>query len=1024
MKLPEIAVRRPVFIMMLFAAIGLLGGVAFTELNLGMLPDIDPPAVSVITPYPGASAIDVESEVTKYMEDKLSTTSNLDRLESISKDNISIITCIFDWGADLDVAVNDIREKIDLARPDIAEGAKNPFIFKFSSAMAPVLVFTVTAKESSPDLFRIVDTQLADPLKRVAGVGAILYEGGIERQINVHFDRESLEAYNLSVQQIRTVLASENLNVPVGTVKSGREELQIRVAGRYRNAEEIGATVVGGKGDAFIRLRDVAKISDTHEEPVQWGWGSGIPGMVLIIQKQSGANTVHVIDAVKERLKTLKAEIPADIEIHKILDNSDHIYAMLRNLTNAAISGGILVVLVCFLFLRRLRPSLVVSMPIPFSIVAAFIGLYAMGYTINVISMLSLIIAAGMVVDNAIVVLENVVRHVDEGSSAGKAAVDGASEVGMAVAASTLTTVAVFAPLLFVKGIAGIIFGQLAFVILITISASLFVSLTLTPMACSRLLLPKKEVKPNPFFMFGERFLTAIERFYAWSLERFLQHRAIALLFIIMTFLGSMALVQLVGTEFLPEVDSAEIEVSVELPEGTRGEITTKTIEKILAIFQEVPEVEASYALAGQSKKGMLSALGFSEGTNRGRVGARLIPKEERIRSAKEIAASLRLQVEDIPEIETISVRAIGAIQKLFFGGGRPINIEVLGHDIELTDKIAEKIRGIVKSTPGAVDVSVSRKKPRPEIQVRLDRERAASLGLNVALVADSLRTSYYGYDDTKLREAGDDFDIELRLKQDQRESIREIGETPLTTLTGNTVKLRNVASIQQTFGPVEVERKNRVRMTRILAGIQGRILGDVARDIKADLASLELPPGVEIKWGGDVEEQRKAFRDLLLLLILGIILVYMIMASQFENFIDPFVIMFSVPFAFVGVIWAFVLTATPLNLMSFIGVIMLMGIVVNNAIVLVDYVRQLRERGMHLLEAIVSGGRARLRPVLMTSLTTIFGMLPLAFSKGEGSEIWNALGITVIGGLLVSGAVTLVLAPIVYSLVHRRKEH
>jgi HAE1 family hydrophobic/amphiphilic exporter-1 len=1023
MKLPEIAVKRPVFIMMLFAAITLLGGVAFTELNLGLLPDIDPPAVSVITPYPGASATDVESEVTKHMEDQLSTTSNLVRLESVSKDNISIITCIFDWSADLGVAVNDIREKIDLARPDIAEGAKNPFIFKFSSSMAPVLVLTVTARESSPDLFRIIDKQIADPLKRVAGVGAILYEGGIERQINIHFDREALEAYNISVQQIRNVLASENLNVPVGTIKSGREELQVRVAGRYRSSEEMGATVIGSKGDAFIRLRDVAKISDTHEEPVQWGWGSGIPGMVLIIQKQSGANTVHVINAVKERLKTLKTEIPVDMEIHKVLDNSDHIYAMIRNLTNAAISGGVLVVMICFLFLRRLRPSLVVTMAIPFSIVAAFVGLFVMGYTINVISMMSLVIAAGMVVDNAIVVLENVVRHVDEGSPADQAAVNGASEVGMAVAASTLTTAAVFVPLLFVKGIAGIIFGQLAFVILITISASLFISLTLTPMACSRLLRAKNEVTPNPLFLLGEWLLAAIERFYAWSLERSLQHRVIALLCIIMTFLGSMGLVQLVGTEFLPEVDSAEIEIVVGLPEGTRGEVTAKTIEKILAIFQEVPEVEASYALAGQSKKGMLSALGFSEGTNRGRVGARLVPKEERTRSAKEVAASIRPQVQAIPEIETISVRAIGAIQKLFFGGGRPINIEVLGHDIEITDKIAEKIRGIVETTPGAADVSVSRKKPRPEIQVRLDRDKAASLGLNVALVADSLRTSYYGYDETKFREAGDDFDIELRLNQDQRENIREIGETPLATLTGQTVKLRNVAVIQQTFGPVEIERKNRVRVTRIMGGIQGRVLGDVVRDIKADLASIELPPGVEIEWGGEVEEQRKAFRDLVLLLILGIILVYMIMASQFENFIDPFVIMFSVPFAFVGVIWAFVLTATPLNLMSFIGVIMLMGIVVNNAIVLVDYVRQLRQRGMPLLEAIISGGRTRLRPVLMTSLTTIFGMLPLAFSKGEGSEVWNALGITVIGGLLVSGTVTLVLVPIIYSLVHSRKE-
>ena len=397
MKLPEIAVRRPVTTVMLFAAIALLGVVAFFKLNLDMLPDIEPPAVSVITLYPGASATDVESEVTKYLEDELSATPNLDRLESKSKDNISIVNCIFDWGTDLDVAVNDIREKIDLAKPDLADGAEEPFIFKFSSSMVPVLVATVTAKESSSDLYRIVDKQIADSLKRVPGVGAILYEGGVERQINVHFDREALDAHHLSVQQIRTVLSSENLNLPVGTVKIGKEELQIRVAGRYRDAAEIGNTVIGSDNDAFIRLRDVAEVIDAHEETTQWGWGSGVPGMVMIIQKQSGANTVNVIKAIKERLKTLKTEVPADIEIHEILDTSDHIYSMINNLTKSAAVGGILVIVVCFLFLRRFRPSLVVTLAIPFSIIVAFIGLFTKEYTINVISLMSLAIAVGMV---------------------------------------------------------------------------------------------------------------------------------------------------------------------------------------------------------------------------------------------------------------------------------------------------------------------------------------------------------------------------------------------------------------------------------------------------------------------------------------------------------------------------------------------------------------------------------------------------------------------------------------------------
>ena len=1023
MRLPETAVRRPIATIMVYAAIALLGGVAFFKLTLDLLPDIEPPAVSVITPYPGASAADVESEVTKYLEDQFSTTPNLDRLESTSKDNISIVNCIFTWGVDLDAAVNDIREKIDLAKPDIAAGAKAPFIFKFSSAMVPVLVMTVTAKESGPDLYRIVDKQIADPLKRVPGVGAVIYIGGRERQINVHFDREALESYHLSVQQIRNVLSAENLNLPAGTVKVGANEFQIRVEGRFKSALEIGNIVIGKNGDAFVRLQDVAAVTDAFDEPQEWAWSGSLPAIAMIIQKQAGANTVNVINDVKKRLATLQSEVPADIELHTVLDNSDQIYSMLRNLGEVAAVGGILVIIICFLFLQRFRTSLVVALAIPFSIVVAFIGLFAMKYTINVISLMSLVIVVGMVVDDAIVVLENIVRHVDEGKSPKQAAGEGASEVGLAVTASTMTIVAVFAPLLFVKGITGIIFGQMAFMILITILASLFVSLTLTPMAASQLLRSKEEDRRlNRVLQWGKKALVRIDGAYARILEWGLRRRKACLVVIAIVFLGSLALIPLIGTQFIPEMDSGEVEVVIEMAQGTRGDVTAKATEEMLKTVEAVPEMRASYALAGQTKKGFLSALGFDEGINIGRIGGRLVDKEKRRRSAKEIAGLFRERVKSLPGVEKTSVSAVSAIQKAFFGGGRAISIEISGHDIAATDEFAEKIRQIVESTPGTVDVSVSRKKPRPEVQVRLDRDRAASLGLNVALVADVLRVNYYGFNDTKFREAGDDFDIELRLKKYQRESISQIGETPITTPSGQTVKLRNIAAIQETFGPVEIDRKNRTRITKVLAGIQGRVLGDVARDIQEKLAGLEPPPGISVEWGGETEEQRKAFRDLTLLLILGGILVYMVMAGAFEDFVDPFIIMFSVPFAFVGVIWAFVFTGTALNLMSFIGVIMLVGIVVGNAIVLVDYTKQLRERGMGLNEAVVTGGRTRLRPVLMTSLAAIFGMIPLALSRGQGSEIWNGLGITVIGGLLISGLVTLILVPLLYSLVHQHR--
>jgi len=1022
MRLPEVAVRRPVTTAMVFAGIALLGTVAYFRINLDMLPDISPPAISVITTYPGASATDVESEVTKYLEDQLSTVPRLDRLESVSKDNISIVNCIFDWGANLDVATNDIREKVDLATPDLAKGADKPYLLKFSSSMFPVLVMTVTARESAPDLYRIVDKQIADPLRRVAGVGTVVYVGGQERQINAHFDRQALEAYHLSVQQVRNVLLAENLDLPAGTVKVGSGEYQIRVAGRFRNAAEIADTVVGRHGDALVRLRDVAEVTDAHEEPQEWAWSHGTPAMALIVQKQSGANTVNAIKAVHDRLKMVQPQLPSDVEIHTVLDNSEHIFAMIRSLAEAAVVAGILVVVICFLFLRRFRSSLVVTLAIPFSLIGAFIGLYAMGYTLNVVSLMALSIAVGMVVDDAIVVLENVVRHVDQGTEPRAAAVTATSEVGLAVVASTLTIVVVFAPLFFAGGIAGIIFGQLAFVILVTILVSLLVALTLTPMACSRLLHPRSETQTSRLFAWSERALNSMDALYAQVLQWGLRHRKAALSLMGFVLVGSLLLIPLIGTEFIPEMDSGEVDVVLQLAEGTRPEVTANATTEILKAVDAAPETRASYALAGQTKKGFLSAIGFDEGTNIGRIGGRLIEKANRRRAATEIVAELRRKVAELPGVEKSSVTAVSAMARAFLGGGGSISIEVLGHDPETTDKVAQEIRRLVERTPGTVDVITSRKRPRPEIRVRLDRDKAAALGLNVALVADALRTNYYGFNDTKFREAGDDFDIELRLKERARLSISEIGETPLATLTGQTVKLRNVASIEETFGPVQIERKNRARVTRIQAGVQGRPLGNVAADIRAKIASLELPAGVSIEWAGEAEEQRKAFRDLTLLLILGTVLVYMIMASQFEDLLDPFVIMFSVPYAFVGVVWAFLLTGTALNLFTFIGIIMLIGIVVRNAIILVDYTNQLRRRGMGLYEAVVLGGRTRLRPVAMTSLAMLFGMLPLALSRGEGSEIWNALGITVIGGLLVSWLVTLVLVPLVYSLVHESR--
>ena len=658
-------------------------------------------------------------------------------------------------------------------------------------------------------------------------------------------------------------------------MKVGSGEYQIRVAGRFQDAAEIGATTVGRQGDGLVRLRDVAEVTDAHQEAQEWAWSHGSPAVALLVQKQSGANTVNVINAVQVRLKELRGQLPSDVEIHTVMDNSEHIYAMLRSLAEAAVVAAVLVVVICFLFLRRFRSSLVITLSIPFSLIGAFVGLYAMGYTLNVVSLMALAIAVGMVVDDAIVVLENIVRHVDHGAEPRAAAVAATSEVGLAVVASTLTIVAVFAPLLFASGMAGIIFGQLAFVILVTILASLLVALTLTPMACSRLLKPISENKQNRLAALGDKLLEAVDTFYARILQSALKYRIPVLAVLGLALVSTVALIPLVGTEFIPQMDSGEVSVVIQMAEGTRGEVTAGYTTDILDAVDAAPETRASYALAGQTKKGLLSAIGFEEGTNIGRIGGRLVDKLQRRRSAGEIADQLRSKIAVLPGVEKYSVSAVSSIQQAFVGGGRAISLEVLGRDLETTDRVAEQIRQIVQQTPGTVDVLTSRKRPRPEVRVRLDRDKAAALGLNVGLVADTLRTNYYGFNDSKFREAGDDFDIELRLKERERLSISEIGDTPLTTLSGQVVKLRSVAAIEQTFGPVEIERKNRARVTRVQAAVRGRPLGNVAADIRARITSLELPSGLSIESSGEVEEQRKAFRDLTLLLVLEIVFIY-----------------------------------------------------------------------------------------------------------------------------------------------------
>jgi len=1025
MKLPEFSVKQPIAILMLFFALILLSTVAVFKLNIDLFPEIEPPVISILTYWPGASASDVETDLTKYIEDKVISVNNLDELKSKSIDNLSLVQCKFEWGTDLDTASNDIRDKIELAKRDLPEDAEKPVLFKFSSATAPILFMTISADVSWPRLYHIADKVIGDELRRVPGVGSIVLYGGLRRQINVYFDLQKIRGFHLSLNQVRRILAAENMDMPGGSIKLGKREYFIRIPERYKTVDEIKNTIVGYYKGRAVYLKDVAYVEDAFEEQKMEGWGDAKPAIVLILQKQTGKNTVVVVDRVKEKLKELQKILPPDVKVNIVEDNSEYIRRALSQLRKTLLWAIFLIILVVFTFLRNIRGGIIVALTIPCSLIISFLLLYLGGYTINVVSLMSLTIAAGMVVDNAIVVLENITRHIERGSYPHTASVYGASEMGLAISASTLTTIVVFVPLMFVTGITGIMFKQLGYVITVTLLASLFTALTLTPMMASKLLrfegkAEKKDIYGR-FYKITKKGLDFLDERYkallGWALKN--PKKVIATALII--FLPTLFLIKAIGTAFVPEPDAGFVSISFRLAEGTRIEETTKLVEYLnKKVMTEIrpDELRHSYGFAGQTKKGFGVALGFEEGANCAEVGVKLVDKDKRKRSDKEVANRLRGYLKDVPGLSRIKVIATNPISALLLGGTKPIVIKVLGYDLEKSLAVAREIEGIVKEVPGAVDVNISLKEPRPELWVEIDRQKASSLGLNVAMISDAIRTYFYGDDPTEFRDAGEDYDIFIRLRDEDKDRLESLSEVPIFTPAGKMIKLSNIACIKEGSGLTEIERENRQRLIRVEADTYGRSLGEVTADIKKKIKKLSLPPGISIKFGGYIKEQREAFHDLTILLILGIALTYMVMAALFGQLLDPFIIMFSVPFAFTGVIWAFLISGIVLNLISFMGMVMLVGIVVNNAIVFLDYTHLLQKRGLPLFEAITEAGRTRLRPVLMTTITTIAGMTPMALDRGVGSEIWNALGITVIGGLSISTLITLILVPTLYSIV------
>ncbi|MDY6972066.1 MAG: efflux RND transporter permease subunit [Thermodesulfobacteriota bacterium] len=1031
MKLPEFSVKQPVATLMLFLALALIGAFSITRLNVDLLPDLDPPVVSILTTWPGASASDVETEVTETIEDYVKTVNNLDTLTSKSLDNLSMVSCEFEWGSDLDVATNDIRDLLEMAKKDLPDDAEEPILFKFSSATAPILFMGVIGPKSWPRLYHLADTEIADGLKRVPGVGAVMIYGGLIRRINVYFDLAKIEGFGIPLTKINQILAAENMNIPAGSIKSGLKDYFVRIPARFRSVEEIKETVVGYHKKRPVYLKDIAQVEDDYEPEDMNAWTDGESAIVLVLQKQTGKNTVEVATRVKKRIEEFKQTLPPDVRIVTVMDNSEDILNSLKNLRTSLFWGIFFVVLTTIIFLRRIRTVSIIILIIPFSLIISFILLYLFGYTINLVSLMALAIACGMVVDNGIVVLENIIRHIERGEKVKTSAVSGASEMGLAITASTMTTVVVFVPLMFLTELAGIVFKQLGFVLVVTLLASLLTSLMLTPMLSSRLIiatpetLKKRKGFIGRFYLFVEEGFQAVEDTYGRMLSWSLSHRLTVIFLASSIFASSISLIPFLSTSFFPVMDTGQVYVRFRLTEGFRIEETDAVVEGILKNIHEVirpEEMKHSFAYDGETKEGIGVALGFDRGANMGQIGLKLVDRDKRNRTAVDIAAILRSRVENIPGISKIQVTAQSGINAIVTGIGKPVSLEIQGPNLKENLFFAKKIESAMEKIPGLVDIDISQKDPRPEMWVEVDRKKASDLGLNIATIAGTLRNYFYGVEATEFRDSGDDFDIFTRFTDQDRNRLKNIADVPLFTPDGRMIRLKNVARVVEGEGPVEIERKNRQGIIKVEADIYERSLGEVTADLKEELARLGTPQGISTRFGSDVEEQQKAFRDLTTLLVFGIILVYMIMASLFGSLRDPFIIMFSVPFAFTGILYTFYFTGVTLGIMSFMGMVMLMGIVVNNAIVLLNYILLLQRRNIPLFEAVTQAGKDRLRPVLMTTLTTFFGMFPMAISEKVGAEAWNPLAITMLGGLSVSTLVTLILVPTVYFMFEKRK--
>ncbi|MBR5199747.1 MAG: efflux RND transporter permease subunit [Bacteroidales bacterium] len=1012
------AVNNPVTTSLVFIALAIFGIFSLISISLDRFPKFDANVVMVMSSYPGASAEDIETNLTKVLENSLNGVSDLKNLTSTSKENIALITLEFNEGIDIDVATNDVRDKLDMVNSVLPEDATLPIIFKFSADDMPIMIMAATADQSLPALEKILDDKVATPLARVSGVGTVSIAGAPKREIQVYCDPNKLEAYGLTVAGISSIIAAENRNVPSGSIDVGSNSYALRVEKEFTSADQMLDIVVGYVNGKTIYLRDVARVVDGIEEKYQEAYVNGRQGAQIVIQKQADANTVNVIKGVKKEMKKIEKTLPSDIQIRTVIDSSDNILNTLNSLKETIIVTFLIVMLVVYLFLGRWRATFIIVLAIPISLLASLMYLWATGNTLNIVSMSALSIAIGMVVDDAIVVLENISTHLERGAKPKEAAVHATQEVGISVIASTLTMLAVFLPLTMIKGMAGLMFKQLGWITSIIMIVSTVGALTLIPMLCSQFLRFKPKTGKVHDLIFGNfnKFINLISQGYSRLIKWCVGHRTLTTIISFAVFFVTIGVFgPKMKTEFFPKADEGRISIQLELPAGTGQNVTRSLAHELHGKFVEaIPEiVNCSYAL-GQADSDNAFAAMQNNGTHIVAYNINVGSMEKRDRSVGQLANVVRGILADYPEFKKVKVTEGGGMG---MGGASTVDVEIYGFDFETTDRVARELQAKMLADGGCSQVLLSRDEYTPEYQVDFDREKLAVNGLNSTTAAAYFSAAMNGSTQTYYREDGDEYDIRVRYAPEFRTSIEDIENILIYNNMGKGVRIKDLGDVVESLTPPAIQRKNRERLITVSGVVaDGVALSDVVALTEASLAEMDIPSELAVKIAGSYEKQQEMFADLILLLAMIIILVYIVMASQFESFMSPFVIMFSIPFAFVGVILGLYVTGTPLGAMGMIGILILMGIVVKNGIVLIDYTILMRERGISVVESTVIAAKSRLRPILMTTLTTVLGMIPMAVGQGEGSEMWRSLGMVVAWGLTVSTLVTLVIIPTLYA--------